>query len=41
LRWGRRYQAFTPEGALADAKMDQRVRQLGVTLTRHLAKLLA
>jgi NAD(P)H-dependent FMN reductase len=38
---GQAYQAFTPEGALSDAKLDQRVRQLGVTLTRHLAKLLA
>jgi|APTNR8051073442_1049403.scaffolds.fasta_scaffold00013_110 chromate reductase len=38
---GQAYQAFTPEGGLADAKMDHRVRQLGFTLTRHLAKLLA
>lgn len=38
---GQAYQAFTPEGSLADAKQDQRVRQLGATLTRHLAKLLA
>lgn len=38
---GQAYQAFTPEGGLADGKLDQRVRQLGVTLARHLAKLLA
>ena len=38
---GQAYQAFIPEGGLADAKMDHRVRQLGFTLTRHLAKLLA
>lgn len=38
---GQAYQAFTPEGALVDAKQDQRVRQLGATLVRHLSKLLA
>lgn len=38
---GQAYQAFTPEGALADAKQDQRVKNLGATLTRHLAKMLA
>ena len=38
---GQAYQAFSPEGALVDAKQDQRVRNLGAILTRHLAKLLA
>ncbi len=38
---GQAYQAFAPDGALVDAKQDQRVRHLGATLARHLAKLLA
>ena len=38
---GQAYQAFTPEGALVDPKVDQKVRNLGGALARHLAKLLA
>ncbi len=33
--------AFTPDGKLADEKLDARVRALGATLARHLAKLMA
>lgn len=33
--------AFAPDGRLLDEKLDARVRGLGASLTRHLAKLLA
>lgn len=38
---GQAYQAFSPDGALIDAKQDQRVKNVGATLARHLAKMLA
>ena len=38
---GKAYEAFTPDGALADAKQQVRVTALGSTLAKHLSKLLA
>jgi NAD(P)H-dependent FMN reductase len=38
---GKAYEAFTPEGALADAKQQARVKALGANLAKHLSKLLA
>ena len=38
---GKAYEAFTPEGALADAKQQARVKALGSNLAKHLSKLLA
>ena len=35
------YEAFRPDGSLADEKQAARVKALGATLARHLAKLLA
>jgi NAD(P)H-dependent FMN reductase len=35
------YEAFTPEGTLADAKQHSRVTALGANLAKHLSKLLA
>ena len=35
------YQAFDADGSMTDAKQADRARQLGASLTRHLAKLLA
>jgi len=38
---GRAYEAFTPDGALADAKQQARTKALGSNLAEHLFKLLA
>lgn len=38
---GKAYEAFTPEGALADPKQQARVKALGSSLAKHLSKLLA
>ena len=38
---GKAYEAFTPDGALADAKQQARVTALGSNLAVHLSKLLA
>jgi chromate reductase, NAD(P)H dehydrogenase (quinone) len=38
---GKAYEAFTPDGALADAKQQDRVKALGSNLAKHLSKLLA
>ncbi len=38
---GKAYEAFTPGGALADAKQQARVKALGSNLAKHLSKLLA
>ncbi len=38
---GKAYEAFTPEGALADEKQQARVKALGSNLANHLSKLLA
>ena len=38
---GKAYEAFTPEGALVDAKQQARVKALGSSLAKHLSKLLA
>lgn len=38
---GKAYEAFTPEGALADEKQQVRVKALGSNLANHLSKLLA
>ena len=38
---GQAASAFTPDGRLADEKLDARVRGLGASLARHLGKLLA
>ena len=35
------YEAFTPDGALADAKQQARLKALGSNLAKHLSKLLA
>ncbi len=41
LAFGRAYEAFTPEGTLADEKQQARVKALGSNLANHLSKLLA
>lgn len=38
---GSAYQAFTDDGSLTDGKQAERVRNLGATLAKHLAKILA
>ena len=38
---GKAYEAFTPDGALADEKQQARVKALGSSLAKHLSKLLA
>ncbi len=38
---GKAYEAFTPDGALADVKQQARVKALGSNLAKHLSKLLA
>ena len=38
---GKAYEAFTPDGVLADANQQARVKALGSNLAKHLSKLLA
>ena len=38
---GKAYEAFTPDGDLADEKQQTRVKALGSNLAKHLTKLLA